>query len=50
MLHPKSKKSASELSLKEIISGSAITTLGTPPKIGSFASTSPKVRLTYMIS
>lgn len=36
-------KSCSLHTLKALISGSAITTLGFPPNWGSFASISPKV-------
>ena len=45
-LHPIRMKSCSDDNLKETISGSATTTLGFPPRCGTFASTSPNVRET----
>ena len=43
---PKMMKSCCFVSLKLLISGAQTTTFGFPPFEGSFASTSPKVRLT----
>ena len=46
-IHPSNIKSISSVILKEVISGSAMTTFGLPPKLSNFASKSPIALETY---